>query len=93
MGYEPDHIWSEMDRYSFMFHWYPFDRALELAFDNQLNITTADAVLVLLKNQSIDELRKLPSWTLAEMLQDARFDLYQINPDYQTREPFFKKAS
>ena len=93
MGYEPDHTWSEMDRFSFMFHWYPFDRALEVAFDNQLNITTADAVLVLLKNHSIAELRKLPSWTLAEMLQDARFDLYQINPDHQTRESFFKKAS
>ena len=49
MGYEPDHNWSEMDRFGFMFHWYPFDRALEVAFDNQLNITTADAVLVLLE--------------------------------------------
>ena len=93
IGYNPDHIWGEMDRYSFMFHWYPFDRALEVAFDNQLKITTADAVLVLMKHHSIAELRNLPSWTLAEMMQDARLDLYQINPDYQTREPFFMKAS
>ena len=75
MGYEPDHTWSEMDRFSFMFHWYPFDRALEVAFDNQLNITTADAVLVLLRNHSIAELRNLPSWVLAEMMQDASADL------------------
>lgn len=93
LGYNPDHVWNESDRYSFMFHWYPFVRALEVAFDGLLNITTADAVLVLLKNHSIDELRKLPSWTLAEMLQDARIDLYQINPCYQTREPFYEKAS
>lgn len=94
MGYEPDHIWSEMDRYSFMFHWYPFDRALEVAFDNQLNITTADAVLVLLKNHSIDELRNLPSWVLAEMMQDASADLCKIgNCDTLSRKSFFKKVS
>ena len=94
MGYEPDHTWSEMDRFSFMFHWYPFDRALEVAFDNQLNITTADAVLVLLRNHSIAELRKLPSWVLAEMMQDASADLCQIaNCDMLPHKSFFKKAS
>ena len=94
MGYEPDHIWSEMDRYSFMFHWYPFDRALEVAFDNQLNITTADAVLVLLKNHSIAELRNLPSWVLAEMMQDVSDDLCKIdNCGILPRKSFFKKAS
>ena len=50
-------------------------------------------ILVLLKNHSIAELRNLHSWTLAEMMQDARLDLYQINPDNQAREPFYKKAS
>ena len=94
MGYEPDHTWSEMDRFSFMFHWYPFDRALEVAFDNQLNITTADAVLVLLRNHSIAELRNLPSWILAEMMQDASADLCQIaNCDMLPHKSFFKKAS
>ena len=94
MGYEPDHIWSEMDRFSFMFHWYSFDRALEVAFDNQLNITAADAVLVLLRNHSIAELRKLPSWILAEMMQDASADLCQIaNCDMLPHKSFFKKAS
>lgn len=93
LGHEPDHVWNEADRYSFMFHWYPFERALEVAFGGRMNITTADAVLVLLKYHSFEELRDLPSWTLAEMLQDARLDLYQMDPDHQTREPFYKKAS
>ena len=94
MGYEPDHTWSEMDRFSFMFHWYPFDRALEVAFDNQLNITTADAVLVLLRNHSIAELRKLPSWVLAEMMQDVSDDLCKIgNCDILPSKSLFKKAS
>ena len=94
MGYEPDHTWSEMDRFSFMFHWYPFDRAMKVAFDNQLNITTADAVLVLLRNHSIAELRNLPSWVLAEMMQDVSDDLCKIgNCDIIPRKSFFKKAS
>ena len=94
MGYEPDHTWSEMDRFSFMFYWYPFDRALEVAFDNQLNITTADAVLVLLRNHSIAELRNLPSWVLAEMMQDVSDDLFKIgNCDIIPLKSFFKKAS
>ena len=94
LGYNPEHIWGEMDRYSFMFHWYPFERALEVAFDNQVNITTADAVLVLLKNHTIADLRNLPSWTLAEMLQDVSAELCQIGdfniPSHKTR---IKKAS
>ena len=94
LGYNPDHVWSDMDRYSFMFHWYPFERALEVAFDGLLNITTADAVLVLLKNHSIAELRKLPSWTLAEMMQDASSDMCQVgNCDILPRKSLFKKAS
>ena len=94
LGYNPDHVWSDMDRYGFMFHWYPFERALEVAFDGLLNITTADAVLVLLKNHSIAELRKLPSWTLAEMMQDAGSDMCQAgNCDILSRKTLFKKAS
>ena len=94
MGYDPDHIWDEMDRFSFMFHWHSFDRALEVAFDNQLNITTADAVLVLLQNHSIAELRKLPSWILAEMMQDASAELCKIgNCDILSGKSFFRKAS
>ena len=94
MGYEPEHTWSEMDRFSFMFHWYPFDRALEVAFDNQLNITTADAVLVLLRNHSIAELRNLPPWVLAEMMQDVSDDLCKIgNCDTIPHKSFFMKVS
>ena len=57
MGYEPDHVWNETDRFGFIFHWYPFEWALKLAFDGSLNITTADAVLVLLKNHSYSGMR------------------------------------
>lgn len=94
IGYDPDHVWNESDRYGFIFHWHPFDRALKAAFDGYLNITTADAVQVLLKNHSYAELKKMPSWTLAELMQEAWLDMYQIsNPDLKIRVPATQKAS
>lgn len=94
LGYEPDHVWNETDRFGFIFHWYPFERALKLAFDGSLTITTADAVLVLLKNHSYAELRDMPSWTLAELMQEAWVDMYKVaDPDFQVQGFVHKKAS
>ncbi|MBR2890618.1 MAG: hypothetical protein IKC09_10135 [Oscillospiraceae bacterium] len=94
IGYTPDHVWNESDRYSFIFNWYPFERALEVAFDGLLNITTADAVQILLKNHSYAELRNMPSCMLAELLQDAWLDMYRIsNSDVKIRMNFTQKAS
>lgn len=84
LGYNPEHVWNEVERCSFMFYWYPFEHALKMAFDRNLNITTADAVSLLLKKHSYAELRKLPSWTLAEMMQDSWVEMCQIcNPEFQ----------
>lgn len=79
LGYDPDHVWNDSDRYSFMFHWYPFERALELAFEGNLHITTADAVSVLLRNHSYQELIRMYSWTLAELMQESWKDMYRIS--------------
>lgn len=86
LGYNPEHVWTESDRYSFMFYWHPFDRALKMAFDGKLNITTADALTVLLKKHSYAELKKLPSWTLAEMMQESWVEMYQIvDPEFKIK--------
>ena len=86
LGFNPEHVWDEGDRYSFMFYWYPFERALKMAFDGNLNITTADAVAVLLKKHSYAQLRKLPSWTLAEMMQESWVEMHQIvDPDFRIK--------
>ena len=83
LGYNADQIWTDSDRRGFMFHWYPFQKALSVAFGDKLNITTADAVLVLMKKRSYTELRQLPSWTLAELMQESWLELYKVsNPDF-----------
>lgn len=86
IGYTPDRTWNDSDRWSFTFHWYQFEKALKLAFGGYLNITTADAVLVLLKNHTFAELKDMTSWALAELLQESWYELYKIsNPDFKIR--------
>lgn len=83
LGHEVDHVWTESDRFDFMFHWYPFERALQIAYGGHLNITTADAVLTLLEDYSYAELKQMPIWTLAELMQNAWQKLYKIsNPEF-----------
>lgn len=86
MGYDPAHVWNESDRWGFKFHWYPFERALKLAYDGYLNITTADAVKVLMQKNTYSELKQLPIWTLAEMMQESWLELNKIsNSDFEMK--------
>ena len=83
LGHAPDHVWNDSDRFSLMFRWYPFERALKVAFDGTLNITTADAMMVLFQKHTYDELCKMPSWNLAELMQESWEDMCRIcDPDF-----------
>lgn len=84
LGYNPEHVWNESDRYSFIFHWYPFERAPKRTFDGNLDITTVDALDVLLKKHSYVELRDMPSWTLAELMRESWVEKYRIvDPEFK----------
>ena len=78
MGYDPAHVWNDSDRWGFNLRWYPFERALKLAFNGNLNITTADAVRILMQKKPYAELKKMPAWTLAELMQESWLELKQI---------------
>lgn len=83
MGYNPEHIWNDSDRWGFNFTWYPFEQALNLAFNGNLDITTADAVKVLMEKRPFAELKQLTSWALAELMQESWVELYRISdPDF-----------
>lgn len=83
MGYDPNYVWTDSDRWGFHFRWYPFERGLKLAFNGYLNITAADAVKVLMKKYPYAELKQMPSWTIAELMQESWRELYKIsNPNF-----------
>lgn len=79
LGYEPDHVWNESDRYSFMFHWHAIERAFHDAFDGSMNITTADALLVLLEEIPFAQIRQMQIWELKRLFQMNWKKLYALS--------------
>ena len=79
LGYDADHVWTEGDRFSFMFNWYGIERAFQQAFGGYMKVTTADALMVLLEDYTYDQIRKTQSWVLARLFQAAWKKLYVIH--------------
>ena len=72
LGYTTDHVWSEMDRYHFMFNWHSFDIAFRSLPQNCAGITTADAMAALFENHSYSKLIKLEPWKIADLMRQAQ---------------------
>lgn len=71
--------WSDSDRTSFLAHWSKIERAFQTSFDNGLNITSADALVVLLEKYSFAQIIRMDSWVLARIFQTCWKDLYQLS--------------
>lgn len=83
LGYDADHVWDEMDRFGFLFNWHAFERAFQEAFGGTLNITAADALLVMLEDYPYSKLREMQPWILTNHIQSAWKKLYQVSdPDF-----------
>lgn len=82
LGYDVDHVWTEGERFSFMFAWHGIEQAFQQAFRGCMNVTTADALLVLLEDHTYKQIRNTPPWILARLFQAAWKKLHIINvPD------------
>lgn len=71
--------WSDSDRTSFLTHWPKIERAFQTSFDNGLNITPADALVILLEKYSFAQIIRMDSWVLARIFQTCWKDLYQLS--------------
>ena len=60
-------------------HWPKIERAFQKSFDNCLNITSADALVVLLDKYSFTQLIGLDSWVLARIFQASWKDLCRLS--------------
>lgn len=82
LGHDEGHVWTESDRFSFLFHWHAISHAFQEAFHGYLKITTADALVTLLEDHSYAQIIKTPSWVLSGLFQSAWKKLYVIaNPE------------
>ena len=53
---------------------------------NEINQITISGMITDENGAAIAELKKLPSWTLAELMQESWYELYKIsNPDFKLR--------
>lgn len=71
--------WTDTDRSKFLIHWPKIERAFQKSFDNCLNITSADALVVLLDKYSFTQLIQLDSWVLARIFQASWKDLSRLS--------------
>lgn len=71
--------WTDSDRRKFLTHWPKIECAFQKSFDNCLNITSADALVVLLEKYSFAQLIQLDSWVLARIFQASWKDLCQLS--------------
>ena len=71
--------WTDSDRNKFLMHWPKIERAFQKSFDNCLNITSADALVVLLDKYSFTQLIGLDSWVLARIFQASWKDLCRLS--------------
>lgn len=78
LGFEEDHVWSDQDRYNFIFNLYSVEYALRIAYQGHLNITAADAMITLLEDYSYNEIRKMYPWDLTKVLQNSWVKLYKV---------------
>lgn len=78
LGYEPEHIWTNAERRSFLSGYFYFDQAFQKMGGKALFATAADALLEWLKIYSFDLLKTLPAADLARSLEAIWPDIKAI---------------
>lgn len=79
LGFAPDYVWKEEDRLEFLFNWHEFEQAFQEAFGGYLDVTPADALLVLLEKYNYDTVRKMSRIVLVTLLRSAWKVLYGVH--------------
>lgn len=79
LGFAPDYVWKEEDRLEFLFNWYEFEQAFQEAFGGYLNVTPADALVVLLEKYNYDTIKKMSRTVLVTLLRSAWKVLYGVH--------------
>lgn len=83
LGKTPTSRWSDDDRSAFLLHWQKIESAFRKSYADYLNITPADALVVLLRKYSYAQIVHMEAWMLARLFQAAWKELYTLSfPDF-----------
>ena len=99
MGFEPDHVWTEEERRSFLSGFVFFQNAFRKLGGEELSVTVSDALLVWLKLYSFSQLKAMSAaelqkslrgiWADVKVLGQAEPITVQTAPDGEEKEPGF----
>lgn len=64
MGLAPEQVWTDMDRYHFMFTFMGVERAYLALLGEYASVTAADVFVALLKKYSFSQVRAMQPWDL-----------------------------
>ena len=78
LGYDPDHVWSEIERRSFLSGYVYFERAFLKMGGEELQATVADAMLEWLKVYPFEDLKTLSTAEIACCLETIWADIKAI---------------
>ena len=79
MGKNPREPWSDDDRKYFLNLWPAIEKAYQRAYEGCLNLTTADALCVLLEKYPIDLIAQIEPWILPKMFLIFWKELSSLN--------------
>lgn len=79
LGNSPSCRWNEGDRTSFLMHWNTIEEAFRKSYGESLNITAADALVVLLRKYPYERIIRMESWVLARIFQASWKELYALS--------------
>lgn len=68
MGLAPDQVWTDTDRYHFMFTFLGIERTYLEVFGEYASITAADVFVALLKKYTFSQLSTIQSWDLTKAM-------------------------
>lgn len=82
LGRNPAYRWSDRDRENFLRYWPSIERAFRKSYGDSLRISAADALVVLLRKYTFDQIVSMDSWVLARVFQTFWKELYVLSfPD------------
>lgn len=78
-GKTPTGKWSDSDRAAFLLYWPTIEKAFHKSYSDYLNITAADALVVLLDKYSYTQISRMEPWVLARVFQVSWKELYTLS--------------
>nr|WP_325186694.1 BMP family ABC transporter substrate-binding protein [uncultured Oscillibacter sp.] len=85
LGYEVDHVWTDDERRRFTAGYTYFQEPFRKLGGGELNITTADAMLVWLKVYEFDQLMSLPAGELSKSIKAVWADIQALTEPIEVK--------